>query len=95
MILMLLLTELIGLGVKLSIEQGNVKVQAPVGTLHDELREAMREQKAALSRFACFPYVETIDGLGVLSGHMQEQDITWVAPERLEAWQLTQLDPWH
>lgn len=29
-------------------------------------------------------YVETIDGIGYLSGNRQEQDVTFVAPERKE-----------
>lgn len=84
MMLMPLLTELTHLGVKLSVEQGNLKVQAPAEALTDELRQAMHDQKAALLRFAAFPYVETMDGLGTLTGNRLERDISFVAPERQE-----------
>jgi len=40
----------------------------------DELRQAMTEHKAALLRYATYPYVETIDGLGTLTGARREQD---------------------
>ncbi len=85
MMLMLLLTELTRLEVWLLTEDDGLHIQAPAGALTDELRRAMTKQKAALLRFARFPYVETIDGLGVLTGHIQEQDISWVAPEHQEA----------
>ena len=86
MMLMLLLTELTHLDVKLVAEPDGLKVDAPAEVLTDELRQAMTEHKAALLRFALFPYVETIDDLGVLTGNRLEQDITFVAPERQEAW---------
>jgi len=82
MMLMLLLAELTRRGVKLSVEQGSLKVQAPAGALIDELRQAMHEQKAALLRFAAYPSVETIDGLGMLTGNREVRDVSFVAPER-------------
>jgi hypothetical protein len=85
MMLMLLLTELIRLQVRLLTEADDVHIQAPAGVLTGELCQAMTEHKAALLRFARFLYVETIDGLGTLTGHIQEQDISWVAPQRQEA----------
>lgn len=85
MMLMLLLTELIRLQVRLLTEADDVHILAPAGVLTDELRQAMPEHKAALLRFARFPYVETIDGLGVLTGNTKEHDIGWVAPEHQEA----------
>jgi hypothetical protein len=85
MMLILLLTELTRLEVRLLAEDDGLHIQAPAGALTDELRQAMMEQKVALLRFARFPYVETIDGLGVLTGHTKAQDISWVAPERQEA----------
>jgi tubulysin polyketide synthase-like protein len=86
MMLMLLLTELTRLGVQLTIEPDGLKVDVPSWALTDELRQAMREHKAALLRFAACPYVETMDGLGTLSGNRTEQDLTLVAPPRQEAW---------
>ncbi len=85
MILMLLLTELVRLDVQVSEEQGRLRIEAPAGALSDELRQAMAEHKVALLQFAASPYVETIDGLGVLTGNKQEQDMAFVAPERQEA----------
>lgn len=85
MILMLLLTELAHLGVKLSVGQNGLRVQAPVGVLTEEKRRAIKEQKAAFLQFARFPYVETIDGLGMLTGNRQEQDISFIPPEGQEA----------
>ncbi len=84
MILMLLLTELARLEVHLSVESDGLHVQAPAGALTDELRQAMAEHKAALLRYAADPAVETIDGLGYLTGNRQVQDVTFVAPERKE-----------
>ena len=84
MILMLLLSELTRLGVRLLAEDDSLHIQAPAGVLTDELRQTMTEHKAALLHFAHDPYVETIDGLGTLTGHIQEQDISWVAQERQE-----------
>ena len=84
MMLMLLLTELARLEVHLSVESDGLHVQAPSGVLTDELRQAMIEHKADLLRYAADPAVETIDGLGYLTGFRQEQDITFVAPERKE-----------
>lgn len=84
MMLILLLTELTRLGVHLSSTPDGLQVEAPAGVLTEELRQAMATHKAALLRFACFPLVETIDGLGRLSGSRQAQDCTWVAPERWE-----------
>ena len=85
MMLMLLLTELTRLDVQLSAEHGGLKVDAPVGALTKELHEAMIDHKAALLRYAAYPYVETIDGLGMLTGHRQEFGIIdFVAPERKE-----------
>jgi hypothetical protein len=85
MMLMLLLTELICLEVRLLAEDDDLHILAPAGVLTDELRQAMMEHKVALLRFARFPYVETMDGLGTLTGNIQEQDISWVAPQRQQA----------
>lgn len=74
MMLMLLLTELTSLDVHLSAGPDGLRVQAPAGTLSDELRQAMAEHKAALLRYAAYPYVDTIDGLGMLTGQRREQD---------------------
>lgn len=83
MMLMLLLTELTHLEVKLSVESDGLHVQTPAGALTDELRQAITEHKAALLRFARYPYVDTIDGLGMLTGNRQEFSIIdFVAPER-------------
>lgn len=84
MMLMLLLTELTALGVELSAEQDHLNVRGPAGALTADLRQAMREQKAALMQFAAYPYVETIDGLGTLTGHRQECDVSFTAPEHQE-----------
>jgi hypothetical protein len=54
--------------------------------LSGELRQAMIEHKMALLRYAAYPFVETIDGWGTLTGNRREQDLTFVAPERQEAW---------
>jgi hypothetical protein len=90
MMLMLLLTELTRLDVQLSTEQDGLKVDAPVGSLTDDLHKAMMEHKAALLRYAVCPYVETIDGLGMLTGHRQEFGIIdFVAPERQERLRYT------
>jgi TubC N-terminal docking domain len=85
MILSWLLTKLLHVGVRLTVVQGRLKVHAPAGVLTEELRQAMTEQKAALLQFAQFPYVETIDGLGMLTGNTQERDLFCVAEERQEA----------
>jgi hypothetical protein len=45
----------------------------------------MTQHKAALMRYASLPYV-IADDVGILTGNQQEQDITFVAPERQEAW---------
>jgi hypothetical protein len=74
MMLMLLLTDLTRLQVQLFAESDGLKVDAPAGALTDELRQAMAEHKAALLRYAAFPYVETVDGLGVLTGTRRETD---------------------
>jgi hypothetical protein len=84
LMLMLLLTELAHLEVHLSVASDGLHVQAPTGALSDELRQAITQHKAALLRYAADPAVETIDGLGYLSGNRQEQDVTFVAPERKE-----------
>jgi TubC N-terminal docking domain len=90
MMLMLLFSELTGLGVHLSATPNGLQVEAPAGALSDELRQAMTEHKAALLRFAAFPYVETIDGRGTLTGHRQEFSIIeFVAPERQERLRYT------
>jgi TubC N-terminal docking domain len=86
MMLMLLLTELVHQEVRLFVEAESLRVQAHAGGLTDELRQAMVANKADILRFARNPSVETTDGLGTLTGHTQKQDITWVAPQRLEAW---------
>lgn len=85
MILARLLTELTRHGVQLAEEDGRLKVQAPPGVLTADLRRTLIEQKAALLQYAACPYVQTIDGLGFLSGNTEEQDITCIAPERQEA----------
>src|SRR5712691_10569255 len=74
MMLMLLLTELTRLEVKLSIESNALHVHAPAGALSDELRQAMAEHKEALLCYAAYPYIETVDGRGVLTGARQELD---------------------
>lgn len=74
MMLMLLLTELTRLEVHLSADRDGVHVQAPAGALTDELRQAMAEHKTALLRYAAFPYVETVDGRGMLTGARRETD---------------------
>jgi tubulysin polyketide synthase-like protein len=85
MMLMLLLTELARLEVHLSVASDGLHIQAPVGTLTDELCQAMTEHKAALVRYASIPYV-IADDVGILTGNQLEQDITFVAPQRQEAW---------
>ena len=82
--IMLLLTELARLEVHLSVASDGLYVQAPSGALTDELRQAMTQHKAVLLRYAADPAVETIDGLGYLTGNRQEQDVTFVAQERKE-----------
>jgi hypothetical protein len=90
MMLMLLLSELARLQVHLSVATDGVHVQAPTGVLTDELRQAMAEHKADLLRFARYPFVETIDGLGVLTGNRKECNIIeFVAPERHERLRYT------
>lgn len=84
MMLMLLLTKLIHLKVKVAIEHGHVKIQAPAGVLDESLRQAMRQQKKDVQRFAFCPYVVTIHGPGMLTGNAQECDVSFVAPERQE-----------
>jgi tubulysin polyketide synthase-like protein len=74
MMLMLLLTELTRLDVQLSVGPDGLHVQAPAGVLTDELRQAMTEHKPALLRYAAFPFVETVDGRGTLTGTRQETD---------------------
>src|SRR6266699_2522496 len=76
MILMMLLSELTRL---------EVRLVAAAESLSNDLRQAMTEHKAALMRYASLPYV-VADGVGILTGNRQEQDITLVAPERKEAW---------
>ena len=85
MIYSLLFTELIQKGVRLTVADGRLKVRAPTGVLTEELRQAMAAHKAGLRRFATSPFVETIDGLGRLSGNTREQDVSLVAEERKEA----------
>ena len=80
--LMVVLTELARFEVHLSVAYDGLHVQAPFGVLSDELRQAMTEHKEALLRYAADPSVETIDGLGFLTGNRQEQDVTFTAPER-------------
>lgn len=84
MMFILLLTELTHLRVELSVEQGYLNVRAPAGALTADLRQTMREQKAALMQYAAYPYVETIDGLGTLTGNREECDVSLTAPERKE-----------
>jgi TubC N-terminal docking domain len=72
--LMLLLTELTRLDVQLSAGLDGLHVQAPAGALSNALRQAMTEHKAALLRYAAYPYVETVDGRGVLTGARRETD---------------------
>jgi len=74
MMLMLLLTELTRLEVQLTAEPDGLKVDAPAGALTDELRQAMAEHKVALLRYAAYPYVKTVDGLGTLTGTHRETD---------------------
>jgi hypothetical protein len=84
MMLMVLVTELARLEVYLSVASDGLHVQAPTGVLTEELRQAMIEHKAALLYYAADPAVETIDGLGYLTGNQQEQDVMYVAQERKE-----------
>jgi hypothetical protein len=84
MMLMLLLSELARLQVHLSATSDGLHVQAPFGVLSDKLRQAMIEHKEALLCYAADPTVETIDGLGFLTGNRQEQDVTFVAEARKE-----------
>ena len=84
MMLMALLSELARLEVYLSVASDGLHIQAQSLVLTDELRQAMIEHKTALLRYAVDPAVETIDGLGYLTGNRQEQDITFTAPERKE-----------
>ena len=58
MMLMLLLSELAHLEVHLSVASDGLHVQAPVGALTDELRQAMTELKAALMRYASLPLLK-------------------------------------
>jgi len=82
---MFLLTELIRLDVSLSAGQEGLEVDAPAGVLTEELRRALREHKVALLRYAAFPYVETMDGIGILTGNRRGFSIIdFVAPERRE-----------
>ncbi len=74
MMLMLLLSELTRLEVKLSAEADGLHVQAPAGTWTEELCQAMAEHKAALLCYAACSSVETVDGLGVLTGARRELD---------------------
>ena len=74
MMLMLLLTELTRLEVKLSAEPDGLHVQAPPGTLTEELRQAMAGHKAVLLCYAAYSYVETVDGPGILTGARRELD---------------------
>jgi TubC N-terminal docking domain len=84
MMLILSLSELAHLEVYLSVAADGVHVQAPTGVLTDELRQAMTQHKAALLRYVPDPAIETIDGLGYLTGNRQEQDVTFVAQVRKE-----------
>jgi TubC N-terminal docking domain len=67
MMLMVLLSELVRLDVRLFAEAESVRVRARAGDVTEELRQAMATHKADILRFACYPYVETIDGLGRLT----------------------------
>ena len=84
MMLIMLLTELARLEVHLSVASDGLHVQAPTGVLTDELRQAMTQHKEALLRYAADPAVETIDGLGYITGNRQAQDVTFTAQERKE-----------
>jgi hypothetical protein len=85
MMLMLLLTELARLEAHLLVASDGLHVQTPNRMLTDEVHQAMTEHKAALMRYASLPYV-IADDVGILTGNRQEQEITFVAPERQEAW---------
>jgi TubC N-terminal docking domain len=74
MMLMLLLTELTHQEVNLSVEADGLHIQSPAGELTYELRQVMAEHKAALLRYATHPYVETVDGRGMLTGTRRETD---------------------
>src|SRR5690242_11154295 len=90
MMLMLLLSELTHLQVHLSITSKGLHVQAPVGVLTGELRQAMTVHKADLLCFVLSPSVETIDGPGVLTGNQRAFGIIeFVAPERQERLRYT------
>lgn len=85
MMLMLLLSELARLQVHLSVTSDGLHVQAPAQVLTDELHQAMKEHRADLLRFARYPFVDTIDGLGMLTGNRRNFNIIeFVAPERQE-----------
>jgi hypothetical protein len=84
MMLMVVLTELARFEVHLSVAYDGLHVQAPFGVLSDELHQAMTEHKEALLCYATDPFVETIDGLGSLTGNRQKQDVTFVAEARKE-----------
>jgi hypothetical protein len=85
MMLILLLTELARLEAHLLVASDGLHVQTPNRMLTDEVHQAMTEHKAALMRYASLPYV-IADDVGILTGNRQEQEITFVAPERQEAW---------
>ena len=88
--LMLLLSELTRLQVHLLVVTDTLHVQAPAGVLTDELRQAIAEHKADLLRFARSPFVETVDGPGVLTGNRRSFGIIeFVALERQERLRYT------
>ena len=49
----------------------------------------MTEHKAALLRYATYPYVETIDGLGTLTGARREQDAIFSRSQHWERLRYT------
>ena len=90
MMLMLLLSELTRLDVQLSVTPCGLHVRAPKGVLTGELRQTIAEHKADLLRFARTHSVETIDGVGVLTGNLRSFGIIeFVAPERQERLRYT------
>jgi hypothetical protein len=69
------------LDVQFIADEERLLVRALTGTLSEELSKAIAEHKAALLCFARIPYVEAIDGLGMLMRRALEQDVSFVGPD--------------